>query len=508
MQLFLPPDKQIQAVGLSMRRQEHLVVHVDNVGHRARSRHAHYPHIWKIPVTWKWYLAGVNKANGGMLKFMLIINLIRGQQPRGDRMDDMEEVPEVSEPVEESNVIESHTPLSTSPVLLALPTPEPPTRIRASHSFDSMRIGSETSGDALLRHTLSIEELRSLGDAPPYESSAEMVELGESLSTLRTPQAQPVDFTGAVTPNTFTPNSGPFPMTVIPRSGFRKLISRLMPSPDTYSSALPSASNPTPDASGHETPLRTHTRVGSTTTIASTTLPARSHFRQSTHARSRSQSTTTQLRSRASANSLSLASFSRSSISLNLPRSNTASNSTHPGMPNPTSNISTSSISAPLPHTLVRTNFVYPSSGPTTEQMRFISSVETIGKYGVPYGKAATAARSQELLLAQMAPPPPFNFEDSAGVGTSEGHSSGEADEGNAVEDENMITTVNEEENMATLASGIESQPTSSSHEPDLSPASITSLPHSTGGSRPPSSVQSVPLQAAADRSSVELNPM
>jgi len=125
----------------------------------------------------------------------------------------------------------------------------------------------------------------------------------------------------------------------------------------------------------------------------------------------------------------------------------------------------------------------------------------------VPYGKAATAARSQELLLAQMAPPPPFNSEDSAGAGTSEGHSSREADERNAVEDEGIITTVNEEENIATLASGI-SQPTSSSHEPDLSPASITNLPHSTGGSRPPSSVQNVPLQTAADRSSAELNPI
>ncbi|KAF8497577.1 hypothetical protein F5888DRAFT_1699204 [Russula emetica] len=69
--------------------------------------------------------------------------------------------------------------------------------------------------------------------------------------------------------------------------------------------------------------------------------------------------------------------------------------------------ISIASISSPLMHTVVRTDFVYPRSGPTPEQLKLISSVESVSKFGVPYGPAAVAFASASLVNLH-GPPPEF----------------------------------------------------------------------------------------------------
>ena len=69
--------------------------------------------------------------------------------------------------------------------------------------------------------------------------------------------------------------------------------------------------------------------------------------------------------------------------------------------------ISITSISAPLTHTAVRTDFVYPRSGPTPDQLKLISSVESVSKFGVPYGPDAVAYASVSLVNLQ-GPPPEF----------------------------------------------------------------------------------------------------
>ena len=69
--------------------------------------------------------------------------------------------------------------------------------------------------------------------------------------------------------------------------------------------------------------------------------------------------------------------------------------------------ISIGSISSPLTHTAVRTDFVYPRSGPTPEQLKLISSVESVSKFGVPYGPAAVAYASASRVNLQT-PPPEF----------------------------------------------------------------------------------------------------
>lgn len=63
-------------------------------------------------------------------------------------------------------------------------------------------------------------------------------------------------------------------------------------------------------------------------------------------------------------------------------------------------------ISAPIPTTLIRTELSYPRSGPTPEQIRFLSSRESLGRFGMPYGEEAlAAARSRENISAILSPP-------------------------------------------------------------------------------------------------------
>ena len=69
--------------------------------------------------------------------------------------------------------------------------------------------------------------------------------------------------------------------------------------------------------------------------------------------------------------------------------------------------LSVHSISAPLTHTAVRTDIVYPRTGPTAEQIKYISSHEAVAKFGVPFGADAVAyhqASSSRVNLAEPVP--------------------------------------------------------------------------------------------------------
>ncbi|PPQ92499.1 hypothetical protein CVT25_010332 [Psilocybe cyanescens] len=69
--------------------------------------------------------------------------------------------------------------------------------------------------------------------------------------------------------------------------------------------------------------------------------------------------------------------------------------------------ISLNSISPPLTHTVTRTEFTYPKSGPTAEQLKVISSRESFARFGVPYGADAIAYASSSRL--DLLPPPDFD---------------------------------------------------------------------------------------------------
>jgi hypothetical protein len=87
--------------------------------------------------------------------------------------------------------------------------------------------------------------------------------------------------------------------------------------------------------------------------------------------------------------------------------------------------ISMVSISSPLTHTAVRTDFVYPRSGPTPEQLKLISSVESVSKFGVPYGPDAVAFASASASFVNLHGPPP-EFEERPSTDGLPGPSVGE----------------------------------------------------------------------------------
>ncbi|KZT22300.1 hypothetical protein NEOLEDRAFT_1244014 [Neolentinus lepideus HHB14362 ss-1] len=102
-------------------------------------------------------------------------------------------------------------------------------------------------------------------------------------------------------------------------------------------------------------------------------------------------------------------------------RSTNTLNSAHLNSP---STISLHSISAPLSHTLTRTEIVYPRSGPTPEQIKLISSRESLGRFGVPYGPDAIAYAASSSRLNLSLPPPDFDSSIAEGARPQTGRSS------------------------------------------------------------------------------------
>jgi hypothetical protein len=86
-------------------------------------------------------------------------------------------------------------------------------------------------------------------------------------------------------------------------------------------------------------------------------------------------------------------------------RSTHTMNSNHIASP---SSISLNSISAPLTHTVVRTEFTYPKAGPTPEQLKLISSRDNFARFGMPYG-ADAIAYAASTSRQDLDPPPDFH---------------------------------------------------------------------------------------------------
>lgn len=82
------------------------------------------------------------------------------------------------------------------------------------------------------------------------------------------------------------------------------------------------------------------------------------------------------------------------------------------------SSLSVNSISAPLTHTLQKTEFMYPRSGPTPEQVKLISSRDSFFKFGRPYGPDAIAYAAS-TSRQELEPPPGFEELPLASVSTS-----------------------------------------------------------------------------------------
>lgn len=89
------------------------------------------------------------------------------------------------------------------------------------------------------------------------------------------------------------------------------------------------------------------------------------------------------------------------------------------------STISLNSISAPLTHTVIRSEFRAPKGGITPEQIKLITSRNALERFGVPYGPDAVAFSASR---SNMAPPPDFDATVSSSPGQLEASGSSSAE--------------------------------------------------------------------------------
>ncbi|KAI0316956.1 hypothetical protein OF83DRAFT_198368 [Amylostereum chailletii] len=175
------------------------------------------------------------------------------------------------------------------------------------------------------------------------------------------------------------------------RSVFRGLIHALNP---RAAPLLPTSQGARPSQDGSR-----HTRDPSMATTAESHEPRRSNL-----SRLNTRSPTGHRPSHSGSGSM----FSLSSSGFHRTMSRPSSSNLNLANLTSPSAISINSISAPLTHTLVRTDFVYPRSGPTPEQLKLISSREAVGKFGVPYGPDARAFAASASRVNLHGPPPEF----------------------------------------------------------------------------------------------------
>ena len=141
--------------------------------------------------------------------------------------------------------------------------------------------------------------------------------------------------------------------------------------------------------------------------------------------------------------------------------------------------ISLNSISAPLTHTLTRTEFTYPKSGPTPEQLKLISSRESFGRFGMPYGPDAIAFASSSRQDLGM-PPPGFDEQPVSigSAGPSRLRSESRAADFEQEADRSTASSVPERELSSSDAVGDSSAPeTTSSSTDEITTASSRTKP-------------------------------
>lgn len=235
------------------------------------------------------------------------------------------------------------------------------------NSVDTSRSSGDEVNSLMRVQTSSTPDPR--GEAPPYFEVVDLQDIPASPQNTTAPQ-------GNVQEPTTTPPASP---PANRRSGFRSIFQ--------FGSMRLAA----PQNSG--TTAAIHTREGSVpSVIASDASHAQS---QSSHRPSMSGGSL-----------LSLTPFR----SMSRQRSITSMRGSALNSP---SMISLNSISAPLTHTVTRTEFTYPKSGPTPEQVKLISSREAFSKFGVPYGADAVAFAAS-TSRQELEPPPDFEASTSA----------------------------------------------------------------------------------------------
>lgn len=288
-------------------------------------------------------------------------------------------------PSQASYVIVNDDPLAQTPLLERNDSNENTHERQTTHtSAGSVDISDAPRTDQFspLANGAEIPDPR--GEAPPYfEVVGDLGNVGPTsgdLSRVDTADTLPI------APDTL-PTSDPTSPPVRRRSMFRGLIdaaSRALSSPHPASPPLP-LSRPSRDTAVSPSPRPSNL----SNRQSSARSPLSGHRATPSHS--------------GSIQSGSVQSVTSSAFGRVVSRTHSRSVTNVTGLTSP----SAISISAPLTHTAVRTDFVYPRSGPTPEQLKLISSVESVSKFGVPYGPDAVAFASASLVNLH-GPPPEF----------------------------------------------------------------------------------------------------
>lgn len=237
---------------------------------------------------------------------------------------------------------------------------------RPRQSMETLNSSEETN--SLMRVDTNAPEYNDpRGEAPAYFEAVDISQEGlQSRAALESSPSPP-----PVSPPT-SPSAAP-----VRRSGFRTLLNSL---PNRIS------------MHGASTSHSSHARAESGVSMVSSDF---SHRHEASRSRASHRATPSGSGSLLSLTPFRTISRQKSSNNLNL---------------NSPSLISLNSISAPLTHTVVRTEFTYPKAGPTPEQLKLISSRESFARFGVPYGADAIAYAASTSRQDLDGPPPDFDI--------------------------------------------------------------------------------------------------
>uniref|UniRef100_A0A0W0FKN0 Proteophosphoglycan ppg4 n=1 Tax=Moniliophthora roreri TaxID=221103 RepID=A0A0W0FKN0_MONRR len=287
-------------------------------------------------------------------------------------------------------------------------------RVISRRSVDTMPGNSDSDGSSLMRidTTVTLDEQPSdpRGSAPAYFEVVDLSQMpGSTIPIVATSPTNNDTTTNAITTTDTSDNNvqqsgNSNNNTVSNRRSTFRFTSIFGRGGNSRTSTIPAPPG-LPVASISEDPSAAagHNRSDSAGVLSLTSTLSRSISpNDSNYNRSRSRLSTYNHRpSQSSSSLLSLVNpLARKKSS---PTMNDLNNLTSPSL------ISLNSISAPLSHTLVKTEFTYPKSGPTPEQLKLISSRESMMRFGVPYGEEAVRwARSRTELVEDGVPPPEF----------------------------------------------------------------------------------------------------
>ncbi|KIK99559.1 hypothetical protein PAXRUDRAFT_498094 [Paxillus rubicundulus Ve08.2h10] len=259
-----------------------------------------------------------------------------------------------------------------------------------AQSLGSSMLSHERNAELLVSYEQGISVDRILdprGEAPSY---VEAVAGDMTMSTISLDDPEP---NNPPHPR-FTPLGTSAAINAAPSEPGRRSRFKFLIRP--FSSNIPSSRAPHPPPSAAIRPFTPslHSRNGSSLSMVSSTESHTNNPHTRASYSSRSPSNSTLLRALRSPSPSNLGAIPLSSPST----------------------ISLDSISAPLTHTLTRSEFRAPKGGMlTAEQIKLITSREALEKFGMPYGPDAVAAFS--LSREREGPPPDFDSIERQGQG-------------------------------------------------------------------------------------------